>query len=377
MSTLLAMMAQLTATPADVRKPTMTPEPSLKIASSDGETASANTGQAATSNAAAISNSPAGALASLLDPKSQPAKAAGDGTGKVLPEDRKPASTVANAPPADIALARKEAGGIEVTPTGPAPQPVVDNALATQLAVQNPIRPADGTGTALNGQRMKSTVDKTEIAGSKVQKLPSADPGTVASARAAGSLDPESDSNSALPKTTIFDPAMAMDFVAKLGSLDFEQSGGMSSPQPLDQAAAQVERVAQMVNQEVLSLRQSGASTLAVSLKVDAHTELFLQVSNHNGQIAASIRCERGNLNGLDGHWGDLQESLARQNVQLLPLEVKASANTSSFDSANQNQPREARELPQATTAPAAAKAVAANKPKTKTNSRRGWESWA
>jgi hypothetical protein len=151
----------------------------------------------------------------------------------------------------------------------------------------------------------------------------------------------------------------------------------MSSPQPLDQAAAQVERVAQMVNQEVLSLRQSGASTLAVSLKVDAHTELFLQVSNHNGQIAASIRCERGNLNGLDGHWGDLQESLARQNVQLLPLEVKASANTSSFDSANQNQPREARELPQATTAPAAAKAVAANKPKTKTNTRRGWESWA
>jgi len=46
-----------------------------------------------------------------------------------------------------------------------------------------------------------------------------------------------------------------------------------------------------------------------------------LQLTNHNGQIEAAVRCEKGGAAALDSHWGELQESLARQNVQLLPLQ--------------------------------------------------------
>ena len=84
-----------------------------------------------------------------------------------------------------------------------------------------------------------------------------------------------------------------------------------------------------LVTQEVAMIKQSGANSLAVSLKIDPQTELFLQLTNHDGQIQASLRCERGSMAGLDTHWGQLQESLSRQNVQLLPLEEKFSSRAS------------------------------------------------
>ena len=117
--------------------------------------------------------------------------------------------------------------------------------------------------------------------------------------------------------------ALAMDFSVKPVAFDVEQSAALGSAAPVDTSAAQALRVAHLFNQEVVMIRQSGANSLAVSLKLDPHTELFLQLTNHDGQIQASIRCERGNLAGLGGHWGELRESLARQNVQLLPLENK------------------------------------------------------
>ena len=95
----------------------------------------------------------------------------------------------------------------------------------------------------------------------------------------------------------------------------------MDGAQAVNTAAVQVERVAQLVSQEVFMVRQSGANALAVSLKVDSQTELFLQLTSHNGQIQASLRCDRGNVEGLDSHWAELQQSLARQNVQLMPFD--------------------------------------------------------
>jgi len=253
----------------------------------------------------------------------------------------------------------------------------VDKLTAAQLAVVNPDNYPDGTGVALSKYRMKFTDEKTEITGRNGQKLPRAVSGVVASAKSADTMTVESDTHSPLSKSDAFESALAMDFAAKLNALDFESSGGLTLPQVVDHSASQVERVAQLVNQEVVSMRQSGANTLAVSLKLDAHTELFLQLTNHGGQIQASLRCERGNLSGLEGHWADLQESLARQNVTLQPFEVAASSSASAFNSATQNQQRETRELPQEAAAPVMVKTTAATKSKTKTTSRQGWESWA
>ncbi len=158
----------------------------------------------------------------------------------------------------------------------------------------------------------------------------------------------------------------------------------------IDNPAAQVERVARMVNQEVVMIKQSGANSLAVSLKLDPQTELFLQLTNHDGQIQAAIRFERGSVAGLESHWGQLQESLARQNVQLLPLAEKLSSRNPSFhappDSSNSrqfNQSARDRQLPsrdlpaELPRAEKPVKTVPARGEKNTNTSPRGWEFWA
>jgi hypothetical protein len=154
---------------------------------------------------------------------------------------------------------------------------------------------------------------------------------------------------------------------------------------------ARIEQVQSLITREIATVRQTGADGLAVSLKVDAHTDLLLQLRNHNGQMEAAVRCERGDLASLNSHWGQLQESLARQNVHLLPLEDRSGSRVAAgLDRAsaaaqdfNQQKPSknyrgplgEAEETPPSQQSPAAALAV--NKPQTRNAPPKGWESWA
>lgn len=233
---------------------------------------------------------------------------------------------------------------------------------------------------------MNFVAEKNQTAGHTGQKVP-----RVASVGAT----PAVSAVKVLPslvseKKETLDSALAMNFSAKPVATGVQDGAPVISAPPPDVSAA--ERVAQLVNQEVLTIRQSGATSLAVSLKLDAHTELFLQLTNHDGQIQASIRCERGNLSGLDGHWGELHESLARQNVQLLPFDKNASASatassplplasaSNTFNQSPQNSRQQPRELPQdfSTTLSTSAKQTSTNpKTKSRSSSRQGWESWA
>ena len=155
-------------------------------------------------------------------------------------------------------------------------------------------------------------------------------------------------------------------------------------------SSARLEQVERMISREVVMVRQSGAETLAVSLKVDSRTSLFLQLTNHHGQIEASVRCETGDAAALDAHWGQLQESLGRQNVQLLPLEDKTLPPNPSFD-APSDAPKNFQDGPPAQhqqprpPAPEAVKpsddamnaAVGLTKSKNKPRHLHGWEKWA
>ncbi len=296
-------------------------------------------------------------------------------------------SPSANAPPKD--------GGPPLTtavkPPGSAPQLTAsqDVPIAARESLE-PAVPPDGMGTALNKQRMKFVSEKNEIAGRAVQKLPDAPSADDFSSDLAGKEDIKSDPN--LPRHTkdSFDPDSTISLSAKSGMIDLIQDKTTEKVQAPDPAGSQVERVAHLVGQEVISVRQSGANSLAVSLKLDPQTELFLQLTHHDGQVQASLRCERGNVEGLNSHWGQLQESLARQNVHLLPLEDKASSRTAaynqpsgdtssrSFNESSQGQQRPTRDAnEESTLAPLAGKSLPSNKTRTNTGSRRGWESWA
>lgn len=375
LSTLMAMLAQPGVPPADLRKLIPGHGKDLKIAAEQGAQGSDKSGGPAQSPATALVNGLAG-------PASKPAILA---AMKSLTDAGK--SSPANAPPT----------GKEVPPANPVqlPSPVPqltalkDVPMAAQERLESAV-PLDGMGTALNKQRMKFAAEKNEIAGRAVQKLPDASSPDDFSTDLAVKADVKSDPDLPGHAKDSFDPNLLFNLSAKSSMTDLMQGNLPEKAPSTDSAAIQAERVAHLVTQEVVLVRQSGANSLAVSLKVDSHTELFLQLTNHDGQIQASVRCERGNVEGLGSHWGQLQESLARQNVQLMPLEGTGlsrnstnnpppdNASPRAFDQSSQNPQRQTRDTrEESSSASAAGESLASRKTKTNNRSRQGWESWA
>jgi hypothetical protein len=275
-------------------------------------------------------------------------------------------------------------------PAGSPQQPV-----GAQLAITPPVAfvsadPVNGTGGAASSQRMKFGTEKNEIAGPAAQKVPTASLKDDLSTKSANDLMAGPDPDHSGHKQDPTDSALVMNWPAKASEGNVDAGQGTGAAQSIDHSATQAERVGNWVNQQVVMIRQSGANHLAVSLKLDPHTELSLQLTNHNGQIEASVRWERGAAAGLENHWKDLQESLARQNVQLLPLENRASPRTpasssasdtlsaSLFNESSQNPRGHSRDTQRDAPPAAAVKTVpVTNKATTRTVSRQGWESWA
>jgi hypothetical protein len=293
--------------------------------------------------------------------------------------------------PAETSASTTEPAAHWAEPAGSSQQPV-----GAQIAITPPVvfvsaGSVDGTGGAWSNQQMKFGTDQNEIAGPTAQKVPTTSLKSDLATKSANDLMVESDSDHSGHTQDSIDSALVMDWPAKASEGNVDAGKGTGAAQSVDHSATQAERVGHLVSQQVVMIRQSGANNLAVSLKLDPHTELSLQLTNHNGQVEASVRWERGAVAGLENHWKDLQESLARQNVLLLPLENRASPRTpashsasdtvsaSPFNQSSQNPQRHSREaqrdLPPATTT---VKTVpVTNKATTRTASRQGWESWA
>jgi len=268
--------------------------------------------------------------------------------------------------------------------TEPAP------AVSQAALLEQPLPPADGIGAALDSQRMKFAAQKNELAGRAVQKLPTMPQNKDSSDNSSDKIDAKSNSSLGREPGREFSALVpVIDLFPKSNGSDAGHVGLTDNPPAIDNPAAQVERVTRLVTQEVAMIKQSGANSLAVSLKIDPQTELFLQLTNHDGQIQASLRCERGSMAGLDSHWGQLQESLSRQNVQLLPLEEKLSprasvapspdaATSRQFDQSAQNKSRQNRDLPGEFPLPEeAGRTVRSRNNKNVSSSPRGWETWA
>jgi hypothetical protein len=268
-------------------------------------------------------------------------------------------------------------------------QPVAAQAGITPLVGLNTADAVDGTGGALSSQRMMFATEKNEIAGPAEQKLPT-ESKTDLPVRSASDSRIGSSSNPSGPTQNSIDSTVVINLPAQASAANSDARTGTGAAQTVDHAAIQAERVGHLLNQQVVMIRQSGANNIAVSLKLDPHTELSLQLTNHNGQIEASVRWERGSVTGLENHWKDLQESLARQNVQLLPLETRLPArpavsnytsdptNGSHFHQSPQNPQRQSREARQDLSPDTIVKTVpVTEKATTRIVSQQGWESWA
>jgi hypothetical protein len=274
-------------------------------------------------------------------------------------------------------------------------QPVKDESSHRMLAAETTVNASvmqGGTSAAQYNQRMKSAAEKNKIAGSTVQKLPvtagggdfSVEPNGKVAGTATRGTPGRNNGTEIMPPVINFESRIS------------QSSGGPSAPSAASQfvdRTAQLERAAELVTREVVMLRQSGGNSLAVSLKLDTHTELFLQLTNHGGQVQASLRCERGDMTELGSQWGQLQESLSRHNVQLLPFEDRSTGRNQSFaqddngagafqnsngKSSPQNPQPQLTELPDETVTVTRPSAPERGLPTTKNNSnRKGWETWA
>ncbi len=311
-------------------------------------------------------------------------------------ESKDPIAKTVDPRPMETTHLAKESAARSAEVAGSLPQPVAAQAATAQQIVSISAVSTDGTGGALSSQRMNSDGKKNEIAGRTEQNVPTEPQMNDFSAKTANTAVLGSDFDHSAHKQDSFDPASVVDWPTKSSESILDSGKGTGAAPPVDHSAAQAERVGHVVNQQVTMMRQSGANNLAVSLKVDPHTELNLQLTNHNGQIEASIRWERGATAGLDNHWKDLQESLSRVNVQLLPLENRISSRTSalnsvsdaaassSFNQSSQNPQRQSRDTQQdlslagaAVAIPAAATNKTTSKTMTRTTTPQGWESWA
>jgi len=87
------------------------------------------------------------------------------------------------------------------------------------------------------------------------------------------------------------------------------------------EAARTVEQLSGLVMRETAVLKQHTPDSMAVVLRPDANTELFMHLTQRDGHIEASVRCERGNFDQINALWPQLQESLAGQKVRLGPLQ--------------------------------------------------------
>ncbi len=253
-----------------------------------------------------------------------------------------------------------------------------------------PLSPSpSGTPVALNVQRMKSASQKNDFAGSAAQKLPPEHPSAPALAEADAAIPAaKSRTPTSFSEPKDFAPQwLVLDTTAKGPAAPTFTTNVQAGSAPASAALAQVER---LIGREVLLLRDSGAQSLAVSLKVDSQTSLFLQLTNHHGQIQVAVRCESGDAPALDAHWGQLRESLARQNVQLLPLEDKSVSSGHSPDlpaqtpgnsqhgaPAQHPPPRPPASKTEKPSDDAMTAAVGIAKSKTKARHYRGWEKWA
>ena len=225
-------------------------------------------------------------------------------------------------------------------------------------------------------------------------------PGAVNEREATGALDESPAASAELPR----DSAKPLDFSARNLSATEWQTGRpvSSSDRPSsDSLAARavdttgtVERISKLVLGEVALVKQHSSDSMAVVLRPDAETELFVHLTQRNGQIEATVRCERGDMQHLGALWGQLQESLAQQKVRLAPLQESPS-NQSNFNppaGSNTNgsghgSPRQSPPDKQfmdewptpasSSTDPAHVRGRGGSRHRRLTTSRPGWETWA
>src|SRR6185436_8994364 len=80
------------------------------------------------------------------------------------------------------------------------------------------------------------------------------------------------------------------------------------------------EQIFFQISKQAVALKHFNADSMAVVLKPDSDTAIFLHLQLQNGQVEVHARFERGDYQALQAGWAQLRESLASQGIRLSPL---------------------------------------------------------
>ncbi len=207
---------------------------------------------------------------------------------------------------------------------------VSDENIADRPAL---LRPANaltfhGTVAAKIERSMDKRLEQNQFAGSPEQKLPPAGksaPATeirplieraIESVREAVLERPDRGLK-AFAESFAVPGASGQTATSALATGGVEGSAGSNTAN----AVRTAEQVLQNLTREVAQFKRFNSESMAVVLKPDANTEIFLHLVTTNGRVEIQARFERGDFTALNGQWAQLQQALSQQGVRLSSLQ--------------------------------------------------------
>lgn len=145
---------------------------------------------------------------------------------------------------------------------------------------------------------------------------------------------------------------------------------------------------ATQISKQAIALKHFNAESMAVVLKPDPATAIFLHLRLNDGAVEVHARFERGDFAAMNAKWDQVQQALSTQGIRLGPLQEAASHQTASHASMNFSRTADdSGENHAARNFPAEPAGEAAPPQTVKTGRRRApqparagsksWESWA
>ncbi|MGE3310443.1 MAG: hypothetical protein AB7O66_10770 [Limisphaerales bacterium] len=79
-----------------------------------------------------------------------------------------------------------------------------------------------------------------------------------------------------------------------------------------------VNRIEELITREVVRFRWTGQESVSVTIRPEQGTEIVVHLRQREGQIEAELGLTRGDAARFQGHWQQLNDALAEQNVRLV-----------------------------------------------------------
>jgi len=220
---------------------------------------------------------------------------------------------------------------LEVSQTAPIPcvgEATLSKSSAVVGGEARGTNTGDGTVVAQMENVMKTMVKENKSAVKVEQKLPRASLAEIETMDSDFSETDNAREASAVkdaPSATAWLP-LAMDDRFQGWSTNLELA-------PVTKPVLTSEQLFFQISKQAVALKHFNADSMAVVLKPDSETAIFLHLQLQNGQVEVHARFERGDYQALQAGWAQLRESLASQGIRLSPLH-----NSLSNDSTNAGQ---------------------------------------